>query len=63
MELLLTDTRQKYITTKMALSESERKLIYRLRQLRKEQCRGAFVNIVDNGFKLNKFSQCENLKD
>lgn len=62
-ELLLTDTREKYITTQMGLSSSEQKLIWRLRQLRKEQCRGAFVRIVENGFELNKFSQCEKLKD
>ena len=62
-ELILTDTRQRYIVTQVGLSESERKLIFRLRQLKKEQCRGAFIGIVENGFELNKFSKCEKLKD
>ncbi len=54
------ETREAY---KLPLTPAEVKLIYRLRQLRQEQCRGALLLFEGEGFILLKLSRQEKIAD
>lgn len=56
------ETREAYLT-KLFLTITEQKLIYRLRQLRQEQCRGALLLFESEGFILLKLSRQEKIAD
>lgn len=62
-ELLVTEQSEKFITISMGVTIAEQKLLWRLRQLIKQQCRGTMITFEANGFALFVLSKRENIKD
>jgi len=60
-ETYLTESAEQFLTIQMGLSPAEQRLIWRIRQLTKEQCRGAMVIFEPMGFGLFKLSKQERI--
>jgi len=60
-ESYLTQASEQFVTVQAALSPAEQRLIYRLRQLAREQCRGAMLVFEPGGFGLFKLDKQERM--
>jgi hypothetical protein len=60
-ESYLTLPSEQFITIEMALTPAEQRLIWRLRQLAKEQCRGTMIVFEAGGFGLFKLNKQERI--
>jgi len=60
-ETYLTPPAEQSLTILMGISPAEQRLIWRLRQLTKEQCRGALLVFEPMGFGLFKLSKQERI--
>lgn len=60
-EAYLTTPAEQFLTIQMGLSPAEQRLISRLRELAREQCRGTMIVFEANGFGLYKLSKQERI--
>lgn len=60
-ESYLTLPTEQSVTIQMGLTPAEQRLIWRLRQLVKEQCRGTMIVFEAEGFGLFKLSKQERI--
>lgn len=56
-EAYTTQPDEQFVSIQMCLSPAEQRLIWRLRQLSKEQCRGAMLVFEARGFGLFKLDK------
>lgn len=56
-----TQPNEQFVSIQICLSPAEQRLIYRLRQLTREQCKGAMIVFEERGFGLFKLSKKEGL--
>lgn len=60
-ESLITQTSEKFVVIQMGLTVAEQRLIWRLRQLTTQQCRGVYLTLQSDGFCLSTLGKQENI--